>query len=894
MYEGLDRPAGAPAPGLHAIAVGRAADHTTPTEAEGEQARLDALRRHRVLDTPPERAFDDLTALAAQLCGAPMALVSMIDADRQWNKSRFGIDVCVSARETSFCAHTIRRAELLVVPDTTADARFATNPFVTGEPGIRFYAGAPLTTPDGHTLGALCVLDTTPRVLSEVQLDQLRVLARQVTAQLTLRRQAAELEESRRVLDGVVTHSDSPIYVKDLAGRFTLANPAVHTLFGLRPGSIVGRTMADLVAPDIAAAQDANDAEVARTGIRTVFPEHFDGGDGDGRDFLAKKFPLRDEDGVVYAVAGVSTDVTDMADQRRQLVESEQRWRELVEHSPVAVAVIGADARLLYANDRAVALYGGPSARSADVIGRAATDFVVPGEEETTAALFHQTLGGTPVLGCRWRLARGDGALIDVELNAAGVAFRGRPAVQVELRDMTVQVAAEQVLRESERRWRAIFTGSPVGIAVSDHHGQVVEANEALFRMLGRSHGDVVGRHATEFLHPDDDDDFHDAGDLDTLAGLGGVRREERRYVRPDGGTGWAWVSLASVPGPHGEAWTLAHIQDVTDRRAAEQAVAESEANLMAVSKVAQRIQAGGDARQTIVDAGLQLADASYVGLTEPDQERARLRVTAATDPALLGTELSLGDVSLTATVYRTGVARFLAEPASDPVVSPALLRLTRARSVYVVPIAAADAVTGVLVVGWDRPVPDLDDRRAAVITLLAAQAGSALRQAGLVADLEVLATTDPLTALPNRRGWDQVLRRMVGEASGTGRPVTVAIADIDHFKRYNDTWGHVAGDGLLREVGVALRGALRRADTAARWGGEEFALILPDCTPAEAVPVLERVLHAIPQNQTCSIGYATWTRSESVEALMARADEALYRAKTGGRNRMVAAGREP
>jgi len=166
-----------------------------PDSPSDESARLEALRSYAVLDTPPERAFDDLTQLASQLCGTPMSLVSLVDEGRQWFKSHTGLDVTETPREVAFCAHAILQpGELLIVPDAHADERFHDNPLVRQEPHVRFYAGVPLVNPDGHALGTLCVMDHVPRTLDEVQLTALRVLGRQVGTQLELRKKVTDLE----------------------------------------------------------------------------------------------------------------------------------------------------------------------------------------------------------------------------------------------------------------------------------------------------------------------------------------------------------------------------------------------------------------------------------------------------------------------------------------------------------------------------------------------------------------------------------------------------------------------------------------------------------------------------------------------------------------------------
>ncbi len=168
---------------------------------ESETQRLAALRSYEILDTLPEQAYDDITVLAAQVCGTPIALVSLVDDKRQWFKSRLGLDVPELPRYVAFCAHAIVKPdELLIVSDALADSRFADNVLVTEQPLIRFYAGAPLVTAEGHALGTLCVIDRVPRTLLGSQLDALKALSRQVVAQLELRRDNAWLPRRNAVL----------------------------------------------------------------------------------------------------------------------------------------------------------------------------------------------------------------------------------------------------------------------------------------------------------------------------------------------------------------------------------------------------------------------------------------------------------------------------------------------------------------------------------------------------------------------------------------------------------------------------------------------------------------------------------------------------------------------
>ena len=159
-----------------------------PLVPPDEASRLAALSRFEILDSEPEPEFDDVARLAALICDTPIALVTFIDRDRQWFKSRVGVDATETPREHALCAHAILGRDAFMIPDTTADERFAHNPMVTGPMKLRFYAGAPLVTPDGHAIGTICVLDRVPRQLGEGQVEALRALARQSVALLELRR----------------------------------------------------------------------------------------------------------------------------------------------------------------------------------------------------------------------------------------------------------------------------------------------------------------------------------------------------------------------------------------------------------------------------------------------------------------------------------------------------------------------------------------------------------------------------------------------------------------------------------------------------------------------------------------------------------------------------------
>lgn len=180
-----------------------------------ESQRLESLRACGVLDTPPEPEFEDLTLLAARILNAPIALISLVDHDRQWFKSRVGMNEHQTPRSVAFCAHAILQPDPLIVTDATRDLRFHDNPLVTGQHGVRMYVGAPLRLADGTCPGTLCVLDTRPRVPSDTEVDTLFMLARQASSQLELRRSLAEIRNAHDALRLAKDAADASNRAKD-------------------------------------------------------------------------------------------------------------------------------------------------------------------------------------------------------------------------------------------------------------------------------------------------------------------------------------------------------------------------------------------------------------------------------------------------------------------------------------------------------------------------------------------------------------------------------------------------------------------------------------------------------------------------------------------------------
>jgi diguanylate cyclase (GGDEF)-like protein len=319
----------------------------------------------------------------------------------------------------------------------------------------------------------------------------------------------------------------------------------------------------------------------------------------------------------------------------------------------------------------------------------------------------------------------------------------------------------------------------------------------------------------------------------------------------------------------------------------ARQAAAAAE-QLAAVAHVRHSLLVNKDPRSAICRGARDLTGASMSVLLEPTDDRS-LVARASVGADLSGTTVAL-DPARSAAVecLLTGQRIFIPDTRSDPRVPQLLREQVSAASLFYEPVVRRGQVVAVLMVGWSFTV-DLAAETRAAMSLMAVEASVALEQADLLQTVHDLARTDQLTGGPNRRAFDEMLPGVLQDASGAA-PACVALLDLDHFKRYNDAHGHPAGDRLLQRATATWTRQLKGTDVLARYGGEEFVVVLRDCLLENALVVLDKLRDATPDDQTVSIGIAQWDGQESQQALIQRADEALYRAKSAGRNRLYCA----
>jgi two-component system, cell cycle sensor histidine kinase and response regulator CckA len=466
---------------------------------EQEAARLQALHRYDILDTPPEREFDDIVSLAALVSAAPVALITFTASARCWFKARLGMSASEVSREISFCSHVIGLDGLLIVADAPNDARFRANPLVLEDPRIRAYAGAPLVTPDGHHLGAVCVVDYVPREFTPEQLRALEQLARQVMALLELRRQRNELEASlarekaaeaahrasesrfRRIMDSNMVG----ILFWDRDGTIWDANDRFLEMVGysredLRAGRI---KWSELTPPEHASRDVAALKEIGARGVCTPFEKDYVRNDGRRLPVLLGGALLdgHDDRGVCFVI-----DVSDRKSIEEELRRERNLLRTLIDHLPDYIYVKDLESRHLVNNRANVALLGVQSPEQA--LGRSVTDFL-PADMarkyiEADREVFRT---GKPLIERIEEIVGSQGerrwiSTTKVPLRGSSGDITGLVGIS---RDVTDRMRAEQLLADQRNLFRSTLDNLPLCVFVVNCEARFIVNNNAHLQLFG-------------------------------------------------------------------------------------------------------------------------------------------------------------------------------------------------------------------------------------------------------------------------------------------------------------------------------------------------------------------------------------------------------------------------
>jgi PAS domain S-box-containing protein len=468
-----------------------------------EASRLAALARYEILDTAPEQEFDDLTKLAAHVCGTPLAQVTFVDRDRQWFKSRLGVEAPETPRDISFCGHAILGSDVMVVPDATLDERFADNPMVVGPPGIRFYAGAPLITFDGQAVGTLCVMDRKPRQLASGELDALRALARLAVAQLELRRRLLqEREVSRDILrekevnlelvasqmPAVLWSTDPDLVIVSSRGAaLNEENRATDKLAGV-PLSQFFHT-SDPEFPALLAHRKALLGEDVTFEL-----------DWQGRSFLSHVQPLRNPDRTIKGVIGVALDVTAERHAQRELSESVSLLKATLDATADGILVVDGEGKVVSANRRFYEMWHVPDQTAGEEDPNRLLAHVAEQLKDHTGFL-KKVMGVSSTRDAEppAQLELKDGRIFERTSRPQRVGEETLGRVW-SFRDVTEQSEIEQELEQSLSLLKATLDSTADGVLVVNRDGKVTSSNRRFVEMWRIPEAVVLSRDDNQLL----------------------------------------------------------------------------------------------------------------------------------------------------------------------------------------------------------------------------------------------------------------------------------------------------------------------------------------------------------------------------------------------------------
>jgi diguanylate cyclase (GGDEF)-like protein/PAS domain S-box-containing protein len=765
---------------------------------------------------------------------------------------------------------------------------------------------------------------------------------------------AQALARREREMRALLDHLPALVYLKDASGAYTMVNEGMRQALGRPHDEIIGKTNRDLLPAHLAAQFDAEDAELIRTGQPQILEVPTDPSLIDrvpGVVYEARKALVRDAAGRAIGLAGISLDITQRKQAEQALRDGEERYRMLIESSIDGVWLSDLQGNLLYCSRHMAAMWG--CDRPEELVGRSLLDLVSSADRAAAAAGLEQLRQAGGPCHLVLELARKDGARFMGEISAALVTdSQGRPqAIQSAVRDVTARQRtrvelAQLYLAEHERRRMAealrdagaALNASLDVEAVLDqtiaHLGRIAPCDAASLMLIDpqarrahiarrRSSGQddawdgaaalwldldaspplqqLADRRAP-FIILDRQDAADDAGAIapprhqswigvpvlagDQVAAILSAHKFEAGYYRPEHST-YLGLFAAQV----GLALRNARLHAETARALErEQFLNEVARAVSGVSDFPAMVQ-----MVTQLAADAVGADGASMGLMTPDGQRMTAPFVHGL-PGLPEQALQSRGEGLLWRIARSGetvqIDNYAAHPQARPAWSAAGLR-----AFLGVPILAGEDRVGAL--GFFMLSPDrrFTPRDLALAVSIGRQVGGAVQRARLHERLQQMAHIDSLTGLHTRRRFFELAQGAFEQATRRGESIALLMLDVDGFKRINDRLGHIAGDQVLQKVAARCRSRLRGTDIIGRYGGDEFAVVLPGADPPHACRVAERlrvgVETAVPLRRptavTISLGIAVGdARSRSIEALVACADRALYEAKRAGGNRVV------
>lgn len=883
-----------------------------------EDARLAALDALAILDTPQEERFDRLTRLVSETLAVPIALVVLVASDRQWFKSRVGLDVTETPRSIAFCSHAVDIGDMLVVDDTTLDPRFIDNPLVTGVPFIRFYAGQPVFSADGQPVGTLCIIDNKPRQLSARQkqilrdfaalaqdeLNKVALISARASAEAALHELNERLEvrvaertrsleqtnktlseeiERRHLVESQLRNGEQRIRTLidtslvafisvDSEGRVVDWNPSAERTFGWMRDEVIGLDLATLIVPpEFREAHRQGMQRILSGGPSNVINKRLElpaKTRENGEIMVAMTISIFDFEGQRHFGAFLrdiseELNIKRALDEKREILSRKQELLDAVlDTVDIGVVACSADGKLSLFNRAAREFHGLPPelldtatwAQHYSLYAADGVELLKPAEIPLVRALQGETLRDTPMV-----IAPADMPRRFILASGKRIASSaGTPmGAVVAMKDITAINEVQRRLSSNEQRLRDITDNIPALIGHLDQSCRITFINAPALRFYGRTGQNLVGQHLSVI--------YSDTEFAAIVPMLDRVFRGERVKFEDE-------IQVADE---------LRYFQ----------------ASLIPDRDVSGKIQGF-----YFMALDITARKNSEIKQRESDE---RLRTIADNLPVLIAYIDRQLRYQFVNELYRLWLNKNPADMLGRTVVEIFGEQFGIDRWPYVERCFAGQKTNADFTIFSGAAerlihtefIPHFQGGEVVGAYIFTIDVTATRRQS---ANLYSLANTDALTGLPNRRDYDKNLHEAVKHAQGTGASLALIYLDIDHFKQINDTLGHAAGDQVLQEFSRRLARVIRKTDKLSRFAGDEFTILVSDLPTLEMCKFLgEKILLAIRQpfqvmgkemRISTSIGIAWCETGDCDEKTLSDcADAALYKAKDGGRDQYYA-----
>lgn len=833
-----------------------------PSDPIEEASRLIALYRTNLLDSAPEERFDRITRLAAQVFSVKICLVSLVDKDRQWFKSKVGLEAQETTLDFSFCSHAIKEPDIFVVKDASKDERFSASPLVTMDPQVRFYAGAPLRDIEREVLGTLCLIDSSPRELFEEQKQVLRGFADMVESEI-IRANEAKIEHrltsNLSRISSILSTLPDMVFVIDRELRFLLCND--HSDLPVSRRQLLGRTIAEALPDSLASELITNVNRAFNASIQITAQSHTISDSGRTFEVRCKKI---DEKEVLVILR-------DTTEQTNVTAENE-RLSEVAKQTTNGVVITDRHGCTVWVNNAFSDITG---YSAAEIIGKKPGDVLQgPDTDPHTVAVIRDALIKCESVDIDIVNYSKSGATYWVRISSNPMwdsdgSLKGYIAIQT---NITKEKRDEEYIRRSDDLLRDVIDANTIGTWQFNIQTDQLHINDKWAALIGYELHELEPTDRTtweQLTHPDDL-----VYCLDQLGkhtdGLASVYEANMRMKHKNGD--WVWINtrgqIATWTSDGKPQWLRGTHFDVSAQKNAETTLEQTSTQMRAIvehmldgvisidgegailtfNHAAEQIF--GYHRDDVIGKNISLLLSSSHQAGDDEYPVDYLMSTGKNNSNETGHVRELGGVHCNGNVFPMELG--------------------------VVEIREEDDTR---FIGIVRDITDRKQREQ---------------------EINRLAFYDELTGLPNRRLLIDRLQQVLENCDRYNHFGALLFLDLDKFKDLNDSAGHTTGDLLLSRVGQKLTHSIRQTDTVARLGGDEFLILIDSLSADEgeaaiqAEEVAKKIftelslsidLNGLSYNCSVSIGITLFNdNSQQPVDLLKRADMAMYESKAAGR----------